>query len=176
MLTTKEIALNLIIPHEGLYSASPDSLVRVTRNDQLIYPYRDPSGIWTIGYGTTIYPNGVPVRKTDAPITIAKARQFMLHHIANDLKNLKKFLPSQLNRHQVAALLSLSYNIGWPRLARTYGNKGLLYAVNQNPDDFKTIEPLFKAYVYSKGKPLNGLKKRRNDEFNTYKKKTSLSS
>ncbi|SHF14099.1 lysozyme [Flavobacterium fontis] len=175
MLTTKEIALNLIIPHEGLYSASPTGLVRVKDKKTPIYPYRDPSGVWTIGFGTTIYPDGKPVRKTDPPITYEKAVEFMLLHIDNDLKNLKKYLPQRLTRYQVASLLSLSYNIGWPRLARTKATKGLLHVINENPDDFNRIEPLFKQYQFANGRRLSGLIKRRNDEFKTYKKKVSSS-
>jgi len=45
--------------------------------------YDDGVGVWTIGFGTTVYPNGIKVKKGDT-CTEAQAKAFMAH-------DLKKF-------------------------------------------------------------------------------------
>jgi lysozyme len=75
-------------------------------------PYLCPAGIPTIGYGTTVYPNGVRVTLADGLVTIALAQAYLsaaVGRVAHDLFPLLKREPTV---PQLAALLSLAYNIG----------------------------------------------------------------
>jgi hypothetical protein len=40
-------------------------------------PYKCPAGVWTIGYGTTYYPNGTLVTPMDGAISKAKAMELL---------------------------------------------------------------------------------------------------
>ena len=42
--------------------------------------YDDGVGVWTIGFGTTIYPNGIKVKKGDT-CTEAQAKEYMAHDL-----------------------------------------------------------------------------------------------
>lgn len=75
--------------------------------------YQCPAGIWTIGYGTTKYPNGIKVKKGDK-ITEEEAQQFVQHYIDNEITpHLNKHFSGYFNKNQKEALHSLIYNIGW---------------------------------------------------------------
>lgn len=73
--------------------------------------YDDGVGVWTIGYGTTIYPNGVKVKRGDV-ITEAQAEVYLQHDLKRfeDAVNRSVLVP--LNQNQFDALVSLVYNIG----------------------------------------------------------------
>lgn len=76
--------------------------------------YWDEYGeVWTIGYGTTLYPNGLPVQKGDK-ITPEEAESFLQHHIDQEIKpHLNEHFAGCFNKNQKEALTSLIYNIGW---------------------------------------------------------------
>ena len=46
--------------------------------------YKCPAGVWTIGYGTTVYPNGQPVREGDK-ISRAEAEAFLTMYIKQNI-------------------------------------------------------------------------------------------
>ena len=72
--------------------------------------YDDGGGVWTIGYGTTIYPNSIKVKRGDT-CTIEQAKAYMAH----DLKKFESAVNEvtvDLNQNQFDALVSLAYNIG----------------------------------------------------------------
>lgn len=68
---------------------------------------------WTIGWGTTSYANGQPVKPGDT-ITQQKADELLNIRVRNDTLHLRKRIPSwdSLAPHQQAALLSFAYNVG----------------------------------------------------------------
>lgn len=127
--------LNLIKKYEGLKLTA----------------YKCPAGVWTIGYGTTIYPNGQKVKKGDK-ITAAQAEIYLLDYINKNIT-----LPDGLNESQQAAVASLIYNIGQGAFNRSRLKQAILamdYAkIIQNWD-----------WVTGAGKPLKGLAKRRAEE------------
>ena len=45
-------------------------------------PYLCPAGVPTIGYGTTVYPDGTPVSMSDPKITAAKAASLLKTEVA----------------------------------------------------------------------------------------------
>lgn len=75
-------------------------------------PYRCPAGIWTIGRGSTRYENGKRVAGTDPEITEGRADEIVEHECkAVDRVN-ARLVKVPLARHERAALISFSFNVG----------------------------------------------------------------
>ena len=119
-------------------------------------PYLCPSGIPTIGYGSTYYPDGKKVTLQDKEITEEKAFE-ILEYIANkDFgSNINKVVKVPLNQNQFDALVSFVYNIG----SGNFEKSTLLKKVNQS--DFIGASLEFEKWNKANGKVLNGLTKRR---------------
>lgn len=113
--------------------------------------YKCPAGIWTIGYGTTVYPNGQPVKRGDK-CTQAEADSLLEWHVKNKIQ-----LPSGINKNQAAALQSLIYNIGQGAFDRSSLKKAIV------AKDWKAVWKNWN-WVTGGGKFLNGLAKRRAEE------------
>ena len=118
--------------------------------------YRCPSGIWTIGYGHT---SGVTEGMT---ITVEEANEFLRQDIvfAEDVVNAQGLT---LRQCQFDALVSLVFNIGGSAFRRST----LLKKIRVNPDD-NAIMDEFLRWVYSRGKVLPGLQRRRLAEMKLY--------
>ena len=71
--------------------------------------YKDVVGIWTIGYGTIHYPNGIKVQPGDTR-TREQAEAYLVHDTKWVVDVLKEY--SWLKQNQIDALASLIYNIG----------------------------------------------------------------
>jgi GH24 family phage-related lysozyme (muramidase) len=86
------------------------------------YVYNDGVGVATIGYGTTTYPNGLPVRFGDPEINETTAQQYLAHDLESTMNDLAASIPdwSQMNSNQTSALISFGYNLG----AYFYGDPG----------------------------------------------------
>jgi lysozyme len=161
MLSIKGLAA--IKLDEGLFSANPTKLVKVSNAKDLVYPYRDPTGTITIGYGNTFYANGQQVRITDKPITQSEANE-LFSKISNAFAlKVKMLVKSKINQSQLDALVSFSYNVG----LSAFSKSTLLKLVNINPNDV-AIKNEFLKWTKSKGVVLNGLVKRRQRESDTY--------
>lgn len=113
--------------------------------------YKCPAGIWTIGYGTTVYPNGQPVKRGDK-CTQAEADSLLEWYVKNKIQ-----LPSGINKNQTAALQSLIYNIGQGAFDRSSLKKAIV------AKDWKAVWKNW-DWVTGGGKFLNGLAKRRAEE------------
>lgn len=113
--------------------------------------YKCPAGIWTIGYGTTVYPNGQPVKRGDK-CTQAEADSLLEWYVKNKIQ-----LPSGINANQTAALQSLIYNIGQGAFDRSSLKKAIV------AKDWKAVWKNW-DWVTGGGKFLNGLAKRRAEE------------
>ena len=72
-------------------------------------PYLDTGHVPTIGYGTTIYPNGKKVKMSDKPITEAEALAYKMYHIE---KRCYPYIDVVLNQNQFDAICSFVYNVG----------------------------------------------------------------
>jgi len=142
----KNIAVDLIKRFEGLR----------------LNAYQDTGGVWTIGYGTTIYPNGEPVRQGDT-ITSAQAEMYFRHDLQTFAQGVSDLITSNVNDNQFSALLSLAYNIG----LNAFKNSTILSMVNSNPND-SGIEQQFLRWVYVNGNVVQGLVNRRTEEANLY--------
>ena len=74
--------------------------------------YLDPSGIWTIGYGTTRYPNGTKVQSGDT-CTKQQADEWKAFDLLRFEANVMKFDSIyRHNQNEFDALVSFAYNIG----------------------------------------------------------------
>jgi len=129
--------------------------------------YWDSTGkVWTIGKGTTRYPNGKPVKQGDK-ITEEEATQYMENHIQeNIIPRLSKTIPTwnQMTVNQKAALISFAYNM--KNGENFYGNskfETLTKAVSSTKN-FKNVPNALKLYNKSDGKVLKGLVRRRKAE------------
>ena len=111
--------------------------------------YKCPGGVWTIGYGHTA---GV---KPGMVITEAQAEEYL----KADLIAFERYLNGlglALNQNQFDALLSFIFNVG----TGNFSNSTLLRKVRANPLD-NSIMDEFLRWVYSKGRVLPGLQRRR---------------
>ncbi len=124
----------------------------------------DPPKLFTIGYGTTIYPNGMKVTLEDKPITEEQATEYLLHHIKEEVcRPIDNYLRDDLSGNQFGALLSFVYNCG----ASSFRSSTLLKRVNVNPIDV-SIRDSFMMWVKAEGVDSPGLKRRRVAEADLY--------
>jgi lysozyme len=124
--------------------------------------YLCPASVPTIGYGSTYYEDGRPVKLGDA-ITQERADQ-LFEAIAEDFaKRVRSLLKAGLNENQFSALVSFTYNVGVANLKKST----LLKKVNINPSD-PTITDEFLKWNKAGGKVLAGLTRRREEEAKLY--------
>ena len=71
-------------------------------------PYICPAGKATIGFGSTFYEDGTPVKMTDKPITKERARELVRWNCETQIK----YPRDDLNNDQKASVCSLIFNIG----------------------------------------------------------------
>lgn len=78
-------------------------------------PYLDTRKppVATIGYGTTVYPNGKQVKLTDSPCTPPQAIGWLTYWVKSCAFHLWPAMEVQPTLHQWSAILSLAYNEGW---------------------------------------------------------------
>ena len=113
--------------------------------------YKCPAGVATIGYGTTIYPSGKPVKMGDK-ITKEEAESLLAWYVKEKIK-----LPAGLAKNQQEALYSLIYNIGQV----AFDKSGLKKAIIAK--DWKAVYKNW-DWVTAGGQFLKGLAKRRAEE------------
>jgi GH24 family phage-related lysozyme (muramidase) len=107
----------------GGAGAVPPQAVAIVKNYEglRLTAYDDGVGVWTIGYGTTRYPNGQPVRPGET-ITQAQADAYFIDDLTRFTKTIAAAIPAWnvLDANQRAALISFAYNVG----AGFYGASG----------------------------------------------------
>lgn len=134
--TLNQATLDLIKEYEG---------IRLTA-------YRDPVGVWTIGYGHT---KGV---KKGQVITQEEANQLLKDDLKEAQAGVERLVTVKLTDNQYGALVSFVFNLGAGALARST----LLRELNQK--DYESAAGQFKHWVNAGGKRLNGLVRRRDAE------------
>ena len=125
--------------------------------------YLCPAKVPTIGWGSTMYDNGEPVKIGDV---ISKARaddllNYEVRHFSDKINRLEL----GLNQNQFDAIVSLVYNIG----IGAFRKSTILHLISENPNSLD-IAVQFGRWVYGGGKMLPGLVKRRADEMEMYYK------
>ena len=138
-------------------NTSPKGIALIKEFEGLrLKAYKCPGGVWTIGYGHTA---GV---KPGMVITKAQAEEYL----KADLIAFERYLNGlglALNQNQFDALISFIYNVG----TGNFSNSTLLRKVRANPQD-NSIMDEFLRWVYSKGRVLPGLQRRRLAEMKLY--------
>ena len=130
--------------------------------------YLCPSKVWSIGYGNTFYADGTPVKEGDK-IDQATANQLFDIIVSKFEKQVRMLLGDTLlvtlQKEAVDMLVSLAYNIGTGAFAKST----LLKRIKENKLNFDEIEKWWLCWNKSNGKVLNGLTRRRTEEYNIYK-------
>ena len=126
--------------------------------------YDDGVGVWTIGFGTTIYPNGIKVRKGDT-CTEAQAKAYMAHDLKKFESTVNSAVTVPVNQNQFDALVSLTYNIGMGAFKESTLLKKL------NLSDYKAASAQFAVWNKGGRKVMQGLVRRRADERALFLKK-----
>ena len=138
-------------------NTSPKGIALIIEFEGLrLKAYQCPGGVWTIGYGHTA---GV---KPGMVITEAQAEEYL----KADLIAFERYLNGlglALNQNQFDALISFIYNVG----TGNFSNSTLLRKVRANPQE-NSIMDEFLRWVYSKGRVLPGLQRRRLAEMKLY--------
>lgn len=81
----------------------------------------------TIGFGSTVYETGAPVKMTDAPITRERALQMARSHINKDEAAFRRSLPGvKMTQGEYDLYLDFAYNFGTGNWAASSMRKNLL--------------------------------------------------
>ena len=147
-MTTGKKGIDLIKKYEGIS----------------LKPYLCPANIPTIGYGSTIYPDGTKVSMKDAPITKDRAEEILKFVLTTFERAVNKLVTVPITQNQFDALVSFTYNVGGVHLA----DSTLLKMLNNG--DYAGASEQFGRWAKSAGKTLPGLVARRGSEkelFNT---------
>lgn len=117
--------------------------------------YTCSAGVWTIGYGTTKYPNGKPVCEQDS-CTAELAEDYLRRDLAKFEEEVTAATKGvDLNENQFSALVSLVYNIGGANFKKSTLLKRL------KSGDFDEAADEFLVWRKAGGKVLAGLERRR---------------
>ena len=89
--------------------------------------YRDVAGVWTIGYGSTRYHDGRPVKPGDKLTNDVQATALFINTLGQYENAVNNYVKVLLTQNQFDALVSFTYNEG------TYALKGstLLKKLNE---------------------------------------------
>ncbi|QHH95401.1 lysozyme [Acinetobacter gyllenbergii] len=147
-MKTSQVGINLITSFEDLRLAA----------------YDDSVGVWTIGYGTTVYPNGIRVKRGDS-CTKVQAMSFFQHDLRRFEAAVNQAVKVVVNQNQFDALVSLTYNIG----EQAFKDSTLLKKLNAS--DFMSAADQFPKWNRGGGKVLRGLVRRRAAERALFLKK-----
>ena len=122
--------------------------------DLRLKAYDDGVGVWTIGFGTTKYPNGIRVKKGDT-CTLDQAKAYMQNDLKSFEQTVNNTVKVPLNQNQFDALVSLAYNIG----STAFKNSTLVRQLNEG--NYKAAANQFNVWVNAGGKRMQGLVNRR---------------
>lgn len=134
--------------------------------------YKDLAGIWTVGYGsTTLYEsdsnNQVTSRIVMEGDTLnePEARGHILYQSIGICRKLEEIVKVSLNQNSLDSLVSFCYNVG----VAGFKSSSLLRAINNQET---IVADLFtrwsKAHVDGRLVTVNGLRRRRLEEWNMY--------
>lgn len=127
-------------------------------------PYLDrKSGVPTIGYGATYYPNGLRVTLNDPPITMEVATKMLSDMLPHYELEVDSCTTDLINQNQFDALVSFAYNVGASALKRST----LLKRINANVND-PSIKAQFLRWNMDEGEVNPGLTRRRKREAELY--------
>ena len=98
-------------------------------------PYYCQAGVPTIGYGSTMYPDGRKVTMKDMPITKERAMQLLKWEVETKAVRVAGFLSrTHVTQNQFDSIVSFAFNVGIGALE----SSRLLKAIQLNPKDART--------------------------------------
>ena len=120
--------------------------------------YQDGGGVWTIGYGTTFYPqDGSKVKEGDT-CAQGQADNWLQIHVNNLVFEILHLVKPTLNENQLGALVCFVYNIGIDAFKKSTMLKLL------NEGKIGEAAGQFPRWNKDNGKVVQGLTNRRLDE------------
>ena len=132
--------------------------ILVKQYEQLrLQAYKCPAGIWTIGWGTTKYPNWKDVGEGDT-ITKEYADALLSDYLIKNVQPVITRMNKPFTLNQKRALTSLIYNVGEPAFVKSKLYKAIM------KDDWVNI---FKEWNFGASQE-KGLAKRRAHELFLY--------
>lgn len=129
--------------------------------------YLCSANVWTIGFGSTRWLNGDPVKQGET-ITKKLAEQLLITDISRFSEQVRRLVNVPLTQPQFDALVSFTYNLGGGALERST----LLKKLNQG--DYKGAAKEFERWVKAGGKRVQGLVNRRADERRMFEEYASV--
>jgi len=120
--------------------------------------YRDPVGIWTIGYGTTARAGLGIIPTGGMTITQAEADQLLADGLNKFADQIRPMITAGINDNQFGACVSLAYNIG----AHGFSTSSALKHINAG--DYSKAADAILLWNKAGGKVLKGLVRRREAE------------
>ena len=128
-------------------------------------PYLCPANVATIGYGTTLYPDGRKVKLSDQAITPDEGVEYLIHDLIEHENQVTANLKVPVSQDLFDALVSFDYNEGDGKLR----SSTLLKLINEkivqtNTDWKKILSREFYKWIFGGGKKLPGLVARRSTE------------
>ncbi len=146
---------NMGYAQDTVYKISQKGMQLISNFEGLrLNAYQDSVGVWTIGFGTTVFPHGKSVQDGDC-CTIQQAEAYMLHDLARFENAVSKVVIVPLQQHQFDALVSLAYNIG----IRAFQNSTLVKLLNTG--DYLAASQQFDVWIKAGGRTVQGLVNRR---------------
>lgn len=121
--------------------------------------------VWTVGFGTTKWPNGKAVKKGDT-ITKKDALELLEKQVNEHTSTISSYVKITLTQSQFDALASFQYNLGKHILNN---DKALTKYINAK--DWANTTRVMQMYVKANGKESQGLVNRRKAEVELFMKK-----
>jgi lysozyme len=143
-------AISLIKHFEGLGDGDKDR--------PGLQPYRDPIGIWTLGYGSTYGMDGRRVTGKTKSIKESGALMLLGRDILRFTNGVDRLVTVPMTEFQRGSLVSFSYNLGLGALSSSTLLKRILSL------EFEDVPRQFMRWVYGGGRILPGLVRRRGEE------------
>jgi len=116
--------------------------------------YLCPANVWTIGIGTTVYPDGRKVRSGDK-CTAQQADRYLAHDLQEFERAVAAMVTVPVTSNQFSALVSLAYNVGIGAL------RGSTLLRLLNAGDYAGAANQLRRWNRGGGRVLPGLVKRR---------------
>lgn len=121
--------------------------------------YRDSVGVLTIGYGTTKAANVGIDPRLGMTITEDEANYYLRRYVEREAAKVLTLVTVHLEQNQFEAIMSLVYNIG----IGNFASSTLLRLLNQKRYSEAGLQ--FLRWNKAQGKVLNGLTRRRKEEY-----------
>lgn len=125
--------------------------------------YQCSAGVWTIGIGSTRFPDGVPVKMGDTLASEDEAYDLFRDTVNKYENAVNKLVTIALDQNQFNALVSFTYNVGIGALQ----SSTLLKRINDKASS-EEIKTQWRRWNKAGGQIVKGLSNRREAELELY--------